>query len=493
MDNKTLAVDALRDRFGQLRTNAAPTASVFEEACRNALGQASWDRLKNTPLAEAGRALAKAADSETKNPYHNAVHAQEAMLSAAALAKEEFKDWPAPLRSQMALRSVVAMAAHDLGHDGALNGNPLAHPGNAMRLETLSAKAAAAALAKAGAAQADIDAVGRAILSTDPQNSAAVFRALESFPKPSSYLAGEQAARLAAVCAAADILPSTLAVHGNLLGKLLSEEWAKASANPELNPMHRPDPALARGVGTHTGRAFFLAGPAGHIDALPSAHSTGLVAERDAQLKAYELLGENAAHGAPAAEKRAAGAKLLAELGPGADLAYMDALAKADPARSAAAKAAESAAGSAAAKIGAKAVGKAIFGAGIALTAYDAAKAAQSSYANAAGGRYKDAAVDALRAGLKAAFGTAAQLGSIAVLPGIGIACAGEAVDFGLTKLKSSPQQSAPPGQPAAGPQAAAQAAPETAAPINKIALEARRSSADPSLRDKPAKPGKSP
>ena len=481
MDNKSLAVDALRERFSQLRTHAAPTESVFEEACRNALGQASWDRLKNTPLAAAGRALAKAADAETLHRYHNAVHAQEAMLSAAALAKEEFKDWPAPLRGQMALRSVVAMAAHDLGHDGAVNGKPEARPSNAMRLESLSADRAKDALAKAGAARADIDAIERAILSTDPDLGPSVFKALENTPKRASYLAGEQAARLGAVCAAADILPSTLAVHGNLLGKLLSEEWTKASRNPDIDPMHRPDPGVAKSVATHPGRAYFLAGPAGHIDALPSAHSTGLVAERDAQLKAYEMLGDKALPAGSAAEKRSAGAKLLSEMGSGADQAYMEALAKADPARSAAAKAAESAAGSAAAKIGAKAVGKAIFGAGIALTAYDAAKAAQSSYANAAGGRYKDAAVDALRAGLKAAFGTAAQLGSIAVLPGIGIACAGEAVDFGLTKLKTAPEQTA------AAPSVAAPAAQPS--PINKSALEARRSSSESGQREKPAKP----
>lgn len=219
-------------------------AMVFDGAAPGDLAGAA----QRIAAAVEAHAATFAADAEPD--YHDSHHQAEATLAAGWLATEAAQHHGL-IAPRGAALCVVAMAGHDLLHDGRVGGPP-------AWLEQRSA-AAATGLCEA-LPEADRAEIARLILATDA-----------GAPPPRDL-----AARL---MREADLFASLTPCLGWRLSAALAREWARAG-----------DPAAGR-VATHRGRFALLS----FLPPMtPAAVSLGLEAVRSLQLGALRLAGRAA-------------------------------------------------------------------------------------------------------------------------------------------------------------------------------------------------------
>lgn len=298
--------------FEALQTEKNPVRIAFLRSAATALGPEGFARLANSPLMKAGMDLAERANADRANPYHNATHTAEAVLSAGVLAREEFKGHPD--RERMVLRAIVTMAGHDIGHDGTGN-TP------AKILEETSARITDEALAKRGASEIDRAMIRSAIMGTDPskipsnrQTTAglpgAKATASTSGAPPESFERTAPGAVLRSIANDADLAASVLHETGVERGERLAAEWKRAGF---------PD-SQVKGASSWAGRVAFLqyGEPAS-----PAAEKIGLKANWAAQLAAFEKIGRDSmasqgldASKSSAADLRAAGGRAMDAMEP---------------------------------------------------------------------------------------------------------------------------------------------------------------------------------
>ena len=162
-------------------------------------------------LVAAGQAMALAAQQPLL-PYHNRHHVAEAVLAMGWLSG--IARALGLLERRLAVLGVVAMAGHDLGHDGS--------PASGGRLEAQAA--AAADSAAAGIAAADRAVLRAVILGTDPEQVAGnAARAGGQLP-PGPL--GLEVDRLRALANEADVFASLLPELGWKLADALAMEQA---------------------------------------------------------------------------------------------------------------------------------------------------------------------------------------------------------------------------------------------------------------------------
>ncbi len=248
------------------RQSPPDLAGAFDFAFATAVGQPGTPALD--ALHAAGLAVAAAMDAAAGAggdlPYHGRHHAVDASLAMGLLCR-------AAVRRQIispcdAACGIVAMAGHDIHHDGSAPGGGL--------LERQSHLAVAAIAAACGVAGADLATIGAVILATDPDCTADNAARFEGALAPGPL--GVQRDVLNKLANEADICGSLLPRLGPLLGLALAEEWRILQ-----------DPALAEAA-TAAGRlAFLLAVPSLSEPAV----RLGLDAGRAACLAAYAAVG----------------------------------------------------------------------------------------------------------------------------------------------------------------------------------------------------------
>ncbi|MGH8673567.1 MAG: hypothetical protein ACREVG_04580, partial [Burkholderiales bacterium] len=185
------------------------------------------------PLCVAGRRIARDMDSGVgaggENPYHNAQHFCEVLLSALYLSLL------AGVAKRERVELLIAALAHDFHHDGRTNVD------EPFRLERLSAEAASPYLEAAGVAPAARARITAMIFATEVTLGTRFARdchlhfaangplpSLSGVPAPLALLAADAGLALQAVIVGeADVLSSAgLTVqYGELQQKKLAEEW----------------------------------------------------------------------------------------------------------------------------------------------------------------------------------------------------------------------------------------------------------------------------
>ncbi|CAH0155022.1 hypothetical protein ROS9278_00818 [Roseomonas sp. CECT 9278] len=222
-------------------------------AVTTALGDATGGMAPDSTVHRAALAVAQAVERHgasfprgAEPAYHDRLHQAETARAMGWLAGAARR--MGLLTREEAALAVLAMAAHDLGHDGQV------HAERGV-LERRSAEDAGAIATAAGLPPADIAALRRIVLATTwPWED-------QEAPDLSCRLARE-----------ADLFASSLPRLGPLLSRLLARELAAAG---------QPAP---EGVATHAARVALLRllPPAS-----PPARALGLDAARSAQLAAY--------------------------------------------------------------------------------------------------------------------------------------------------------------------------------------------------------------
>lgn len=207
-----------------------------------------------------------AAQIVARPAYHDQYHFAEATMVMGWLCASARA--AGLLDADSAACGVIAMAGHDLLHDGSVGTDG-----------ALEARAAAAVDQLLGAAGVDARArqrVGRIILATDPRQASGNAAALEVTPYDPDAL-------LAVLANEADLAASLMPTLGPRLGALLATEWRNAGA------------AGAAAVETHAGRLAFLRNVA---ELSRWGNAIGLATARDTCFCAYAALGCTMAAGA---------------------------------------------------------------------------------------------------------------------------------------------------------------------------------------------------
>ncbi len=217
---------------------------------------AAWGGPPPPDLAAAGARIAAAVERHgagfphgTEPPYHDRHHQAEATLAAGWLTRAARE--AGALAPRAAVLSVLALAGHDLLHDGSCGGAPGA-------LEARSADAAAALAPEV--TTADRAEIRRLILATDPTRAAP------------DDLCGR-------LVREADLFASLTPHHGLRLSEALAREWREA------------DPAAAARVGRFAGRLDLLRRMP---PCTAAGEALGLEAGRALQLAALAAAGEAA-------------------------------------------------------------------------------------------------------------------------------------------------------------------------------------------------------
>lgn len=187
------------------------------------------------PLLVAGERIARDIDAGVGagggNPYHNAQHFCEVLLSALYLSLL------ARLPPREQTQVLVAAMVHDFHHDGTINANV------PFRLERIAAEAATPYLEAAGVSPKERLRIAAMIFATEVAVGARFARechlhfagagprpSLSGVPEPLAALAGDARLALqAVVLGEADVLPSAgLTVqYGELQQQKLAEEWKR--------------------------------------------------------------------------------------------------------------------------------------------------------------------------------------------------------------------------------------------------------------------------
>lgn len=193
------------------RRNRAPDVPA---AVRDVLGDLSLSLL---PAARAAARLAETVQAEgaagPELPYHNRHHIAEAVLAMGALCGLARVD--GALDAEQAAIGVLAMVAHDRGHDGS-------PPGDG-RLERQAAALTRPDLLAAGLAEPTCAAVEEVILATDPASVADnAARAAGCLP---GRAAGPGMDLLCQLANEADVFASLLPSQGWRMGAALAAEW----------------------------------------------------------------------------------------------------------------------------------------------------------------------------------------------------------------------------------------------------------------------------
>jgi hypothetical protein len=164
-------------------------------------------------LAAAGQAMALAAQQPLL-AYHNRHHVAEAVLAMGWLSG--IARALGLLEHRLAMLGVVAMAGHDLGHDGS--------PASGGRLEARAAAAADSVSAVAGIAAADRAVLRAVILGTDPEQVAGNTARAGGQAPPGPL--GPEVDRLRALANEADVFACLLPELGWELADALAAEQA---------------------------------------------------------------------------------------------------------------------------------------------------------------------------------------------------------------------------------------------------------------------------
>jgi hypothetical protein len=200
-------------RFMALRRQPADVAAALAEAVGCAGGG-------EPALAAAGQAMALAAQQPLL-AYHNHHHVAEAVLAMGWLCAAA--RGLGLLEHRLAVLGVVAMAGHDLGHDGS--------PASGGRLEAQAAAAADRVSAAACVAAPDRAVLCAVILGTDPGQVAGNAARAGGQAPPGPL--GPQVDRLRALANEADVLASLLPELGwDLADALAMEQGGQVSPSP---------------------------------------------------------------------------------------------------------------------------------------------------------------------------------------------------------------------------------------------------------------------
>jgi hypothetical protein len=161
------------------------------------------------------RASEIAGENQDNHPsYHSPHHVTEVILAAYCLGMREH------LPKERVVELLVAAAAHDLGHTGAINKV-------AYELETLAYHIIHPVLVECGLSEESIERIGRMIVSTDFVNGVPMVR--QAYRHYHDHPVDNEDRLLSAQCVIlteADILFSCFSEHYNdRLSKLLSVEW----------------------------------------------------------------------------------------------------------------------------------------------------------------------------------------------------------------------------------------------------------------------------
>ena len=171
-------------------------------------------------LAAAGQAMAAAA-AQPGLPYHNRHHVAEAVLAMGWLGGVARR--LGLLERRLAVLGVVAMAGHDLGHDGS--------PASGGRLEAQAAAAADRVSAAACVAASDRAVLRAVILGTDPEQVLGNIARADGLAPPGPL--GPQVDWLRALANEADVFASLLPELGwELADALTTEQAGQVSPSP---------------------------------------------------------------------------------------------------------------------------------------------------------------------------------------------------------------------------------------------------------------------
>ncbi len=236
----------LGKRFEDMREEGRPSLPTMLDAFANDI---KLDR--NSPLRTAAAELGRAAEKSQDNPYHNPNHFADVTYGTAhlVLLNQELAAKHIPgaveLSKEQMMITVLAAAAHDLGHDGKTNsvpgadGKPTFVP---FRLEQKAVDLATPILRKNGVSEDHIEDISILILGTEPIAGAQGVKAAYAHitgidgktkppvvnPKLERLLESPELAASANLLGTADILPSIVTdLNQRVQSNLLSAEWGR--------------------------------------------------------------------------------------------------------------------------------------------------------------------------------------------------------------------------------------------------------------------------
>jgi hypothetical protein len=276
-------IDLIESDFCARRSRPPDVAAAFALAFAPIEAGAPGDACL-AHLSAMGRAVAVAIDAlangRTEPAYHNRHHMAETTLAMGMLCRLALEQGLIS-RSEAAI-GVVAMAAHDMGHDGSMPA--------AGVLERRARDAAAPLAAQAGVGAAAFQALGDVIMATDATQYAQNAGRLAGRLPPGPMGRGQDALR--ALANEADICGSLLPRLGPVLSRALAAEW-RACGNAALDEAGTASsrlaflqrcpplsgPAVALGLDQARRRCFdvwTLAGQALGAEATPEAGCAAL-------------------------------------------------------------------------------------------------------------------------------------------------------------------------------------------------------------------------
>lgn len=270
MGTLELSLLNLRERW----PHGWPGLGLVFERCMQQLGHADGHilppRLKaiNTCAHALGAWLERDGNRRRRDnaepQYHNRLHMADTLvcMTVLLLAQRHAQLVKRRAPSRHEWLAMLAMLAHDLLHDGAVNRFP-------AELESRSVQALDPLMQQHGVHEQDRQIVKHLILKTDPL---CVRQAHEQIADRPFRLDDQDC--LAVLVEEADILASTLSVTGIELTQQLSREWA--SSNPTMSPV----------LLTPQGRLRFL--QFGALFSSPASQWLGIPLFRQAEIDALQ-------------------------------------------------------------------------------------------------------------------------------------------------------------------------------------------------------------
>lgn len=152
--------------------------------------------------------------------YHNRHHVIDTLMASASLLRVSLtRGWMSP---DNAMTCIVAMAGHDMFHDGAVNTPE-------RNLELVAAEAVEKCLKKHMFSQDEISTIRQVILSTDPINQRELRTSKREWHE--SVLQS-----MCHICGDSDVFASCLPEIGEYLAKELNSEWNFIQSNNLFAP-----------------------------------------------------------------------------------------------------------------------------------------------------------------------------------------------------------------------------------------------------------------
>lgn len=218
----------LHYEFGAIRAGRYTMSSYMDKTLEKIFNNKDFKDVELTSdqqaLLSAIKEIAVDIDN-TDNPdilYHNRNHFMEVVAVAYELAQEEFKNLPPSQRMEAVLLAVTGALVHDYGHDGSINSESI----YGKTLEELALEKTKKIMQSNGVSYMIWGKVEEMILGTDIGNPQLRASIRENYNNQDNSIT----AKLVAIVADADILPSILPGTGLVRGVMLKNEWARLAA-----------------------------------------------------------------------------------------------------------------------------------------------------------------------------------------------------------------------------------------------------------------------